>query len=235
MMQSITNAKSTAAAGGNNITGTNFTACRSTPSGSSNTESCTTSFSPTNGRTLIVHVYVDMSSAGSPTISCTDGEGTGNTYVNDGSDTPNNSFNNAILRLQSASGSGAYTITCQLSAAGTGFIGIFVREYTGFAASPLESGSAGNHATGTNPATNNITTANANDVVISACGSNSGVNTALTIGNGYTAVEANGNGTTSFVGGFAEKLVTSTGTQTDGWTYATSTTYGCMHIAYKST
>jgi hypothetical protein len=126
-MQSITNAKSTAAAGGNNITGTNFTACRSTPSGSSNTESCTTSFSPTNGRTLIVHVYVDMSSAGSPTISCTDGEGTGNTYVNDGSDTPNNSFNNAILRLQSASGSGAYTITCQLSAAGTGFIGIFVR------------------------------------------------------------------------------------------------------------
>lgn len=232
MLQAITNSKGTAASS-NNIVFINAVGCYL--DGSETTITCTTAFSPSNGHSLIVWAF---HGGASNAITCNDAEGTGNVYTSDISSASGTTLVGQLFHASNISGSGTYAVSCTTSpSAGPIFWGMNFAEYSGVLnASPTDGTGVSATNTTANPNPGAITTTNANDILISAFANTTGSSATLTIGNGYTSRTQANDGSTSFVGGLADKIVTSTcATCSDGWTYSISgDTWVAVHFAYKS-
>lgn len=215
------------------ITRVHSTACIS-PSSGATTQPCTTSFSPTNGNTIIVVAWHDTTS----TITAADGEGTGNTYTNDLDVTQASIpvLRIAVLRASNVSGSGAYTVT--ITSGASSFTALEIIEYSGITnSSPIDvscSPTCGNNIGSANPDPGNLTTTNANDVLISGFGENTGATSTLTTPASYTLVASSGDGSVDFVGGVADRIVAATSTYSAAWTYSNAGSWAAIHIAYKA-
>ena len=186
-----------------------------------------------SGKTIILAV----GSAGNADFTCTDGEGTGNTYTAD-----INSINTGatpdirlkIFHVFAASTSGAVTITCSAATTPTWFAAqvsnITALEGTSAGTNPSADISNGN----TNVAPAGFTTFDANTIMFSFFADTTGSTITATANNSFTERGTKCvTGASCFVSGFASREVTSTGAYTDGWTLSAATDRSGVFIAYK--
>lgn len=194
-------------------------------SGASST--VTTSFSPANGDTLLVWVVT----ASTASVTLADGQGTGNTYTADCDTGAGAGFGERgkLFRASNISGSGTYALTVT---GGTtpliAYIEISGNRTADVTCSVLAQGAAGNLApTG-------ITTVTTNTILIDAMASLTGSTITLSQTDaGFTTRQSALNGSTSFVGAVGTRVVSATGTYTDGWTATLNSDSVAVHIAYK--
>jgi hypothetical protein len=201
------------------------------PSSSSTTQTCTTGWSPANGNTLFVWAYHDNTS----TLASADGEGTGNSYTKDCDITFSTTARGSFFRASNVSGSGTYTIT--ITSGSAAFTSVIIAEYSGLANSSVTDGAC-KTATGTStsdPTAGTFTTTNANDLLVAAFGSDSGLDVSpVTSSDGtYTVRQSSGNGSTDFVGGLSDSIKAATGTYTDGFHITANENWWAIHAAYK--
>lgn len=176
----------------------------------------TTSWTPTNGNTLIVWTVAADTTT---THTCSDGEGTGNTYTADGAFTPGADLAGRIFHASNISGTGAYTITCN---GATPLVSVIEISGNRSLAPP----SVGNNPSmnGNTSAGNitglSVTPTTAATILIDGFASTTGSNltSAVQVDSGFTTVTTCLTGTTCFVGGIGYRVVSSSGTYTDGWT-----------------
>lgn len=190
----------------------------------------TTGWTPTAGNTLFVWAWRNSNAS----FTCADGEGTGNSYVNDVDITQGTTIRGILFRCSNISGSGAYTITISSGTAAP--TAVVVAEYSGLDnSSPVDVTPVTRGSTTTNPNTAlNITTTNANDLLICGYGDLSSGNAAFTAGSGYGLRQSQGNGGSFFVGAYEDQIVSSTGTYANGFTYSPFQTYVEIQAAYKA-
>lgn len=191
---------------------------------------CTTGTNPTNGDSLITFVASNSTGA---TITVADGEGTGNTYTLDGS-VQGGSIQGKVYHAFAVTGSGAYTIT--VTGATTPAIEII--EVSGITAKETL-------ASGTNPSTTNggvspatpasMTTNDANVILLDFYGDIGGGTTTIAQVDGTFTSRGTDctNGGSCFIAAIGTKVVTSTGTFSDGWTISSPSSNIAMLAAYK--
>lgn len=198
---------------------------------------CTTSFSPTNGNRLYVFAANDSQTSA---VACSDGEGTGNTYTRD-SDTLGNggaTIRGGWFHSSSLSGSGTYVITCT----GTGvnfMIGVIEASGTTGTLASVSAGtnpSTANPNTGTTNSPASFTTTDANVILVDGLADTGGATIVITQTD--TSFTTRGNcstGASCFVGAIGTRIVSATGTYSDGWTLTTGVFAGSVgaHAAYK--
>ena len=190
----------------------------------------TTGWTPTAGNTLFVWCWRNSNAS----FTCADGEGTGNSYVNDADITQVTTIRGILFRATNISGSGAYTITVSSGTAAP--TALVVAEYSGLDnVSPIDVTPVTRGSTTTNPdSALNITTTNANDLLVCGYGDLSSANNTFTAGSGYTIRQSQGNGGSFFIGAYEDLIVSATGTYPNGFTYAGFQTYVEVQAAYKA-
>lgn len=196
----------------------------------------TTTWSPTNGNTLIVWT---LANDRTQTHTCSDGEGTGNTY------TPDDPAGGAILaggaislvgrlfHAANVSGSGAYTITCTGATPAVAVIEISGNrslDTVSAGANPSASASLSSPSTPTA-----FTPTTAATALIDGFGSVTGTTITLgQVGAGYTTNSSCQDGSSCFGGAMGYRIVSSSASYSDGWTW-TGTDQGqvAINAAYK--
>lgn len=179
--------------------------------------SLTTGWSPSNGNTLVVWSYANDSTT---THTCSDGEGTGNTYIPDGVITNGTSIVGRIFHAKNISGSGAYTITC------TGTTPVVTAiEYSG-GSGDLDTTSSGSNPSSTTGSCGTCTPSaftptTAATILVDGFGSPTGATVTLVqVDTNYTIRASALDGTSQFVGAIGTRVVSSSASYSDGWTMA---------------
>lgn len=191
------------------------------------TTSFTLGWTPVSGNMLIAWCY----HVGTTALTVADDRGTGNTYTIDVDVTKTSQLRGIFVHCN-YTGSGTPTITVTNNASVV--CSIIVAEYSGVdsGGTPTDGTNSGT-GTASNPAAGNITTTNANDLLLAGFGDLTGANDTITAGSGYSFVQQNGDGTTIFVGAMEEQIVSATGTYTNGFTYNPTQQWVAAHVAYK--
>lgn len=194
----------------------------------------TTGWSPTNGNTLIVW---SVAADATLTHTCSDGEGTGNTYTADGASVPSGgSVVGRLFHASNVSGSGTYVITCTGTSPLVAVIEISGNRTLDTASSGSNPSFAGINGGQTSCAPAAFTPTTAATALIDGLGSTTGVTiTGLTQTDAsYTTRSSALNGTTSFVGAQGSRIVAASASYSDGWSWTTSMTDTvCVNAAYK--
>lgn len=190
----------------------------------------TTTWNPANGNTLLVWVVT----ASTANITLSDGEGTGNTYTADADVTRTTVARGKLFRCSNISGSGSYTLTvggspttplivaCEISGnrtLDTAAVGSNPSTFSG-------------SSTSVNPTA--FTTSTAATILVDMFGDTTGSTITISQTDAtYTTRQSANNGSTSFVGAFGTRAVSSTASYADGWTLSVGSDTVAVHAAYK--
>lgn len=221
--------KATFGAAANNPSYVNSTTC------STGAAACTTGFSPANGDVLLVWAANDSATTA---LTCSDGEGTGNTYTRDSDTSQSTTIRGSWFHTGTISGSGTYTVTCT----GTGanfFIGIIACNGCTGALASVSAGanpSTASANSGTTIAPASMTTSNANVILVDGFTDLGGGNITITQTDAsFTTRGSCGTGGSCFLGAIGTRVVSSTAAYSDGFTLTVGSLSGAVgaHAAYK--
>lgn len=196
---------------------------------------CTTGFSPANGDVLLVWAANDSTTTA---LTCSDAEGTGNTYTRDSDVSQTTLVRGSWFHTGAISGSGTYVITCT----GTGanfFIGIIACHGCVGALASVGSGtnpSTASAGSGTTLSPASFTTLDANVILVDGFADVTGGTDVITQTDAsFTTRGSCASGASCFVGAIGTRVVSAAATYSDGWTLTTGTFVGAAgaHAAYK--
>jgi hypothetical protein len=213
--------------GGGSKTLVGSTRCNS-PSTQTLSASC--NYTATAGNTIIMLCGALDASVSGATISATDNKS--ETYTIEVKSAASSNTVSALTRFTNIT-SGVTSMTCTLSS-GTAYVLLFISEWSGLGATQPDGTPQSTLGSSTNPVlTTGVSTSNATDLIIGGFISNSGSNSTITAGTGYTCLQCDGNGVADGAGGMEYRIVSSAGTYTVPFTYAVNASFGIVGAAYK--